>query len=324
MNKTLRSLLKPALLLLLAAAAVLYARSRPKLIALTFDDGPSPCTEALLDGLAERGVPATFFMTGENGEGGRCGVNNGNQALLDRMWAEGHQLANHTYRHLRLKELSAAEITAEVSGVEDAIFQAVGGRFRCMVRTPEGQTGEIISDTVSAPIILWTADSLDWKYRDADFVAEGIPACAESGCIVLAHDLYETTVEGVLRAVDALEDQGYTFVTVAELLRRTGVDPADGQIYQEGGRGLLIRPAYDAPKLKASEDREAGGTAFTCSAAKGLAVHYTTDESYPKLSDPILEGSVTLEAGTVLTAVGVDDWGTRTPAAVLTAGDSGS
>lgn len=58
---------------------------RPKLIAFTFDDGPSPYTGMLLDGLRDRGAAATFFMTGENGTGGTCGIKNGYETLLARM-----------------------------------------------------------------------------------------------------------------------------------------------------------------------------------------------------------------------------------------------
>ena len=64
-----------------------------KLIAITFDDGPGNFTGSLLDGLASRGVPATFFMCGANGS---YGVKNYN-SLLTRMVAEGHQLANHSW-----------------------------------------------------------------------------------------------------------------------------------------------------------------------------------------------------------------------------------
>lgn len=102
--------------------------TRPKLIAFTFDDGPSSYTGALLDGLRTRGAAATFFMTGRNGDGGTCGIQNGHEALLSRMWEEGHQLANHTYRHAALEELPEERISAEVTAVERLIFQAAGGK----------------------------------------------------------------------------------------------------------------------------------------------------------------------------------------------------
>lgn len=298
-----------------------FKREDPKkLIALTFDDGPSQYTGALLDALRARGAAATFFMTGENGTGGTCGVRNGYEALLARMWEEGHQLANHTYRHADFESLTEEQIAAEVSGVEDLILEAAGGGFRCFVRTPGGVVNEVVSRGVNAPMILWSVDPMDWKYRDADCVYHRLLSNARHGAVVLLHDLYETTVEAVPRAIDALKEQGFAFVTVAELMRRTGVRIINGAVYRRGKDKRFPRPAYKAPTASVSEVSRGGPFRVACSQPDGLPLRCTTDGSFPRLSDRLYTGPVSVEPGTVFTAVGVDEWGTRTPPVIVKAG----
>lgn len=293
--------------------------NRPKIIAFTFDDGPSQYTEMLLDGLEARNVTATFFMNGENGTGGTCGIKNGHEALLARMWEGGHQLANHTYQHTNLSGLPAEQITSEVTRVEDLIFDAVGGSYRCLVRTPGGHLDE--KDHINAPIILWSIDPLDWKDRNADDLYNKIISSAESGDIILMHDIYESSVEGALRAIDTLKAHGYEFVTVSELMRRTGVRLTEGRAYYKGKNGIVSRPGYTAPVTTVAKSNRPGLFEITCAIPDGLSVYYTTDGTYPKLSDKLYREPVLVGPGTVFTAIGVDQWGTRTPAAVIVTGE---
>lgn len=295
-------------------------RKRPKLIAFTFDDGPSQYTEPLLDGLEARNVTATFFMNGENGTGGTCGIKNGHEELLTRMWESGHQLANHTYQHTNLIGLSAEQITSEVTRVEDLIFDAVGGRYQCLVRTPGGHLE--IKDNINAPIILWSVDSLDWKHRNTDYVYNKIISSVKSGNIILMHDIYESSVKGALRAIDTLKTQGYEFVTVSELMRRTGVRLTNRTAYYKGKKGIVFHPGYKAPMTTISESNHSGLFEITCSIPDGLSIYYTTDETYPKLSDQLYREPVLVESGTVFTAIGVDQWGTRTPPTVIVTGST--
>ncbi len=290
---------------------------RPKLIAFTFDDGPSPYTGMLLDGLRDRGAAATFFMTGENGTGGTCGIKNGYETLLARMWEEGHQLANHTCRHADFQSLTEEEIASETAGVERLIFEAAGGDFRCFVRTPGGVVNETVSRSVNAPIIRWSVDPTDWKHRDAELVYNSLLSHAKDRSIVLLHDIYVTSVEAALRAIDTLGKQGFTFVTVADLLRRTGVRPVNGTVYSKGGEKRFPLPAYRTPHVVL---KKRNTLKITCSVPPGLSLYYTTDGSYPRLSSHQYDGPVIVEQGTVFTVIGVDEWGTRTPPAVIRAG----
>lgn len=288
--------------------------AKRKLIAFTFDDGPSQYTEALLDELKVRKAAVTFFMTGENGIRSTYGIKNKHEALLSRMWEEGHQMANHTYQHASFDKLSAEEIVSEVTRVEELIFRAIGGSYTCFVRTPGGYINETILRNVNAPIILWSVDTLDWKHRDADYVYHKILSCAKNGSIVLMHDMYKTSIDGALRAVDALQEQGYEFVTVSELMRRTGIGLTPGVVYSGANGRRGFRPAYKAPAI-AAKSCSTGVFQITCSVSHGLSAYYTTDGSYPRLSDKIYDGTVFAEPGTVFTAIGVDKWGMRTPTA---------
>lgn len=300
-------------LALLIGLLAVWRKKRFKLIALTFDDGPSRYTETLLDGFKARHVVATFFMNGENGTGGVCGIKNGHEALLTRMWEEGHQLSNHTYRHADLAKLPAEQIAGEVAGVNDLIFKAAGGSFQCFIRTPYGCVNEAIRRSVKVPIILWNVDSLDWKYRDVDSVCNTVLSAARHGSIVLMHDLYDTSVEAALRVVDELKARGFEFVTVSELMRRTGVSLAEGVVYHGAKHRMAVHSAYQPPAAIVSKRQDAGIFEITCSVSAGLTIHYTTDGSYPKLSDSVYRGIVAVKEGTVFTAIGVDKWGTRTP-----------
>lgn len=196
--------------------------AQQKLIALTFDDGPSQYTEQLLDGLAERQAHVTFFMTGENGDGGTCGINNGYKDLLLRMLTEGHQLANHSYAHKNFDDLTSEEMQTELSAVDDLIKSAAGNDYECFVRVPGGHWDENIATALSGRFVVkWSLDSADWKNRDAKAVCDILVNNAKNGDIVLLHDLYPTSVEGALRAIDQLQTEGFEFVTVSELLELT-------------------------------------------------------------------------------------------------------
>lgn len=321
MRKRLSALLLGLALLLsslpLAAAAEqmpVAASTGAKLIAFTFDDGPSVYTPTLLDGLKARGAKATFFMNGVNGSHGI--VNH--KSVLTRMRDEGHQLANHTYQHLiPFDKYGASTIASEVSRVESLLFDRMGGAYTDMVRTPGGAVGGAVKSTVAAPIILWSVDPLDWKYRNANTVYNNIVRGAHDGAIVLVHDIYQTSVQGALRAIDTLKSQGYEFVTVAELLRRRGVTPQNGVVYTSAPNKGTNLPAYTAPTI-ASTPGDNGVTVTFSSPDKGVTLYYTTSAMTPHLGSQKYTGPITITRDTTFSVVGIDQYGTRTPVTTKT------
>ena len=216
------------------------AASDTKLLAITFDDGPSQYTEELLNGLKQRKAKATFFMVGTNV--GRY------PELITRMKAEGHQLATHTMSHANLPTLSADGIRAEVEGV-DAKLEKIVGEGKFYLRPPYGAFNKTVKATVKAPLIHWSLDTEDWRYRNSTGVYHAIMNNVSDGDIILLHDLYKTSVEGALRAIDTLQSQGYVFVTVEQLLRRRGITPEDGTVYFEAPNEGINLPAVVSPVI---------------------------------------------------------------------------
>ncbi|MDO4568170.1 MAG: polysaccharide deacetylase family protein [Clostridia bacterium] len=183
-----------------------------KLIALTFDDGPSATvTDMILDVLEEYGAKATFFVLGENAERFR--------SKLQRAHELGCEIGNHTYSHKYLDKLSAEEIRAQIDPV-DAIVREVTGADAPTFRPPGGRLdkGTFVVDTVGRPCILWSIDTRDWESKDRDSVVANVLNDAADGDIVLMHDLYLSTAEAVELIVPALMERGFTLVTVSELI----------------------------------------------------------------------------------------------------------
>ena len=178
-----------------------------KRIAITFDDGPHRLyTPKLLDGLKERGIHATFFLVGEN-------IGN-NEALVKRMAEEGHLIGNHTFSHVQLTKMKKEDACREVQQTNERIC-AVTGAPVLYIRPPYGSWNDELQAEIPMTVTLWNLDSEDWKSQNTGKIVE---PDAEEGSIILLHDIFDTSVEAALRIVDDLTAQGYTFVTVDELL----------------------------------------------------------------------------------------------------------
>lgn len=178
--------------------------------ALTFDDGPNPeYTPALLDGLKERGVKASFFLLGKYVEE--------NRELVKRMVEEGHLVGNHSFNHVILSEVPLEEAVAEIERTNDIIEEVTGERPG-YIRPPYGEWNDRLDEMTDMEKVLWNVDPLDWKVLDREKVAGHIMTHVRNGSIILLHDSYPSTVEAAFEVIDTLKDQGYTFVTVDELL----------------------------------------------------------------------------------------------------------
>lgn len=179
-------------------------------VALTFDDGPHPVyTEKLLEGLKERGVHATFFVTGANAEA--------YPELVKREQEEGHLIGNHTYSHLQLSEGNREKFKKELQKT-NAILEGITGQKIGFVRPPYGTWDKRFEEELNMIPVLWTIDPLDWCSDDADCITRNVVAKIGENSIILMHDQYESTVTAALRIVDDLRKKGYSFVTVEEIL----------------------------------------------------------------------------------------------------------
>lgn len=208
------------------AAAPAELPDTPKYVALTFDDGPRRDTTArLLDGLRERGASATFFLVGER--------LTGNEDLVTRMAAEGHQVGSHTYDHIRLDGSDAAGQLRDILTAQDAIC-ALLHTDSCWLRPPYGLIAPAVQSGVTVPLVHWSVDPRDWESRDTDTVVQSVLNTVQPGDIILLHDIYDTSVDAALQIIDALSEEGYWFVTVEELLELNGITPEAGVLYRSG------------------------------------------------------------------------------------------
>lgn len=202
-----------------------------KLIALTFDDGPGgKTTPRLLDILKEKQVKATFFMVGKNAER--------YPAIVQRVAEEGHVIGTHTYSHQRLTALTSQGIAEEIDKSMQ-IFTNILGVAPTLLRPPGGHyNDDVVAYTKDhhQRIIMWSVDTRDWESRDRDKILE--TAFQETaygvrdGAIVLMHDVYDTTVDAVGEMIDRLKADGYTLVTVPELLRVRAGGGEGGGVYR--------------------------------------------------------------------------------------------
>jgi len=222
-----------ALTLVIGCAQTNSYAAGKKLVAITFDDGPSKYTMTLLKGLKKRGAKATFFCNGVNGSNGT----KNHKKELKKMKADGHEIGNHTYSHrVPFRKLSAKKMKKEVAKVEKDIQSVMGKNYKPIVRIPGGDNNKTIRKNVNRPMITWSVDTMDWKYRSVKHVYNAIVKNAKDGDIILCHDLYKTSVNGALKAIDTLQKKGFEFVTVSELYRRKGYSLKNHKVYN-GLRG---------------------------------------------------------------------------------------
>jgi len=183
--------------------------SNKKLIAFTFDDGPSYIgTNKLLESLDKYNARVTFFVLGNR-------VNN-YKDTLKKAYDMGNLIGSHTYSHSNLLKLDDYAIINEIRKTNDAIKNIVNSET-VYLRPPYGNINSNIKEISNMYTILWDLDTEDWKYKDANRIANYIVENAHDGAIVLLHDLYETSVDGALLAMEKLQKEGYAFVTVEEM-----------------------------------------------------------------------------------------------------------
>jgi len=184
--------------------------SGDKQIALTFDDGPhSVYTPKLLDGLRKRGVHASFFLLGENVKG--------KEAIVKQIQDDGHLIGNHGYSHVQMSKETAKTACEQIEENNKQIESITGVRPQYL-RPPFGAWNEELECTTDMTVVLWDVDPLDWKSQNTRKIVRNIVKHVEPGDIILLHDVFPTSVEAAFEVIDTLSKQGYTFVTVDELL----------------------------------------------------------------------------------------------------------
>ena len=198
------------------------AAETPKYAALTFDDGPSGrFTQALLDGLAERNVRATFFL---------CGyrlADYGDLAMEIRR--QGHEVGLHGYSHDSMAKMSASTLRREL---EDTMSLLPAGCPVSLMRPPGGAAGDTvrqIAREMNLSVVFWSVDPKDWATDDTGLILSRMLSGTGDGDVILLHDMDMSSVDAALALVDELKEQGYKFLTVSQLamLRLTQLKPGE-------------------------------------------------------------------------------------------------
>ena len=195
-----------------------------KLIALTFDDGPSIYTDALLDTLIENESAATFFVLGQRTQTYK-------QAII-KMAENGSEVAGHSWSHRDLRTLGYEDIKNDLQTTNTAIFELTEIR-PTIHRVPYGAFNDNVKNAsleLGMAMIQWNLDPRDWQVRNADTVYNNIMSTVKHGSIIVLHDIHATTVEAMKRVIPDLIDAGFKLITVSELLQT--IEP--GIIYSGG------------------------------------------------------------------------------------------
>lgn len=194
-----------------------------KLVALTFDDGPSPeWTPQILDALKAAGIKATFFMIGYHVQK--------YPEMARRVVAEGHLIANHGYAHSVIMYYNEAEIEQEIKYTEHVIRETTGVTTKYF-RPPKAWLKKAIKNKIKSmgyDVILWSLNSKDWVHFNHKTMVNHIKKHIQGGDILLFHDSGDIfkreggsrvqTVKAIPMLVEELSSQGYEFVTIEELV----------------------------------------------------------------------------------------------------------
>lgn len=198
--------------------------AKEKCVALTFDDGPSVYTDELLDILKENNVKASFFILGKSAKI--------QPDTISRIVREGHVLGNHTWNHKNLSKLGDDGVEQQLSDTDDLIKE-ISGYEMTLLRPPYGAYNEELFGKTDKAVILWNVDPEDWKDRDTELVTERM-SLAEAGSIILAHDIYPSTIAAIPEVIYNLKQKDLKFVTVDKLFSEEALNSNKALRYQQG------------------------------------------------------------------------------------------
>lgn len=179
-----------------------------KVVALTFDDGPSKYTDELLDILKENDAVGTFFITGNKVEI--------YSDTLSKAIKNGNELGNHSYNHKWLTKVNNDELHDQITKTQNIIYETLN-YTPTNFRPTYGSINNNMRKNINLNIVLWNVDTMDWKYKSVDKIVSRATKNTKDLDIILMHDTRKRTVDAVKKIIPILKEQGFTFVTVQEL-----------------------------------------------------------------------------------------------------------
>lgn len=198
----------------LRSNVILRGDPRRREIALTIDDGPHPLyTPKLLQILKQSGVPATFFVVGEQAER--------YPALIRAEVSGGHSVGNHTYDHVSLIKIPPEYVDTEIKACGDVLAR-ITGRTPRLFRPPGGEYNKGVAEAVEAlgyKMVLYSDDPGDYADPGTRVIETRTLDTISEGGIILLHDGSAQTVVILPQIIQRLKARGFRFVTVDRMLR---------------------------------------------------------------------------------------------------------
>lgn len=193
-----------------------------KSIAFTFDDSPNNGkTTKLVEILHKNYATATFFMMGTKMEV--------NKNLVNLVYYSPNEIGSHTYYHKNLNRLTKKEVEEDTKKFND-LYKSITGDLVHFYRPPYGIINkEVINKEFI--YIMWNIDTLDWKYRDKNYIVNKVVNEVKDGDIILFHDSYESTIDAVEELLPILYKKGYQVVSVSELSKLKKTKLLGGNLY---------------------------------------------------------------------------------------------
>lgn len=208
-------------------ADVSWIDSSKKIVAFAFDDGPTGGSAAtrILNTLQQYSMHATFFYQGNR-------ITSSNASEIQRAFNNGNEIANHTWSHPYLTNLSTYQIQQEVDNTTNQLRNITGqSSAKYLVRPPYLATNQTVFNAIDTPLITCSVDSQDWNNASTQTIINNVLGGVQDGSILLMHETYDTTAAAVEYLVPELINRGYVITSISELFKMKGKTMYSGQVY---------------------------------------------------------------------------------------------
>lgn len=194
-----------------------------KHIAITFDDGPGIYTNDLINILKNNKASSTFFILGKNILYYKD--------TIRYMYESNMEIGYHSYNHKNFKRQKIEAIKDEFDKSNDILYNITGEVFH-LIRPPYGEINNNIKNSLDASFILWDVDTLDWRYKDVDYLVNYTLENISDKDIVLFHDIHKTSIDAIEKLLPLLYVNGYQLLTISDLAKTSDVTLENHKSYR--------------------------------------------------------------------------------------------
>ena len=194
-----------------------------KHIAITFDDGPGIYTNDLINILKDNKASSTFFVLGKNIEYYKDTIRYMHESKME--------IGYHSYNHKNFKRQKLEVIKDEFYKSNNILYNITGEVFH-LIRPPYGEINKNIKNSLDASFILWDVDTLDWRYKDVDYLVNYTLDNINDKDIILFHDIHKTSIDAIEKLLPLLYVNGYQVLTVSDLAKTSNVTLENHKSYR--------------------------------------------------------------------------------------------